>query len=144
MAVPLLFAALSIIVGLSRSERVVGVQKMLSGTALVINLLVALLILAYTLSGQRIVFQVGLWPAPYGITIFADALTGIMLTVVGLLSLLLLPYAMASLDGSRERLGYYPMALLLLMGANGAFITGDLFNLYVLSLIHISEPTRPY
>ncbi len=131
VAVPLLFAALSIIVGLSRGERVVGVQKMLSGTALVINLLVALLILAYTLSGQRIVFQVGLWPAPYGITIFADALTGIMLTVVGLLALLLLPYAMASLDGSRERLGYYPMALLLLMGANGAFITGDLFNLYV-------------
>ena len=31
----------------------------------------------------------------------------------------------------RERLGFYPMALLLLMGANGAFITGDLFNLYV-------------
>jgi len=54
-----------------------------------------------------------------------------MLTVVGLLSLLLLPYAMASLDSRRSRLGYYPMALLLLMGANGAFITGDLFNLYV-------------
>ncbi len=59
VAVPLLFAALSIIVGLSRSERVVGVQKVLSGAALVINLLVALLIFSYKLSGQRIVFQVG-------------------------------------------------------------------------------------
>jgi multicomponent Na+:H+ antiporter subunit D len=131
VAIPLLFAAISIMVGLSRRPRAIQFQKILSGSALGINLVVGLLILSYTLSGERIVFQMGLWPAPYGITVFADALTGVMLTVVGLLTLLLLPYAIASLDKSRARLGYYPMALLLLMGANGAFITGDLFNLYV-------------
>lgn len=131
VAVPLLFAALEIIAGLSRRSRIIQLQKVLSLVALVINLVVALLILSFTLTGERIVFQMGLWPAPFGITVYADALTGIMLAVVALLALLLLPYATASLDSSRERLGYYPMALLLLMGANGAFITGDLFNLYV-------------
>ena len=131
VAVPMLFATLEIMVGFWHDPRTVTIQKVLSMIALVTNFVVALLILAITLTGQRLVFQVGLWPAPYGITVYADALTGIMLVVTGLLALLLLPYAMASLDVSRERLGYYPMALLLLMGANGAFITGDLFNLYV-------------
>jgi len=131
VAIPLACAALGVIFQLLRGPSFVQVQKVLAGVALGSNLLVALLVLAYTLAGNRIVLQVGLWPAPFGITVYADALTGIMLTTNGLLALLIFPYALASLDLRRERLGYYPMALLLLMGVNGAFITGDLFNLYV-------------
>jgi multicomponent Na+:H+ antiporter subunit D len=131
VAIPLAFAALAVVFQLMRAPGYVRVQKVLALVAVISNLIVAIVILAYTLGGQRIVYQMGLWPAPFGITVFADALTGIMLVSGGLLALLALPYAMGSLDAGRERLGYYPMALLLLMGANGAFITGDLFNLYV-------------
>jgi multicomponent Na+:H+ antiporter subunit D len=131
VAIPLGFAALAVIFQLMRPAQYVPVQKVLALVAVISNFIVALVILAYTLAGGRLVYQMGLWPAPFGITVYADALTGIMLASGGLLALLVLPYAMASLDSRRERLGYYPMALLLLMGANGAFITGDLFNLYV-------------
>ena len=106
-------------------------QQILSAVALGINLVVGCVLLSFTLSGGRLAYQMGLWPAPFGITVYCDALTAIMLVSTGLLALLLLPFAVASLDRQRERLGFYPMALLLLMGANGAFITGDLFNLYV-------------
>ncbi len=131
VAIPLGFAALAVIFQLMRAAQYVPVQKVLALVAVISNFVVALVILAYTLTGGRLVYQMGLWPAPFGITVYADALTGIMLASGGLLALLVLPYAIASLDSRRERLGYYPMALLLLMGANGAFITGDLFNLYV-------------
>ncbi len=131
VAIPLAFATLAIVALLLRPPFYVRVQRVLAAVAVVLNFLVALLVLAYTLSAGRLVLQVGTWPAPYGITVYADALTGIMLTSGGLLALLVMPYAMASLNPRRERLGYYPMALLLLMGMNGAFITGDLFNLYV-------------
>ncbi|MBK8048966.1 MAG: hypothetical protein IPK16_18725 [Anaerolineales bacterium] len=131
VAIPLAFAALGIVFQLMRPTRAVPMQQFLAGIALVCNLAVASVLLVFTLSGGRLAFQMGLWPAPFGITVYADALTAIMLFFVGLLSLLLLPFAMASLDARRERQGFYPMALVLLMGANGAFITGDLFNLYV-------------
>ncbi len=131
VAIPLAFAALAAIFQVLKAAHYVRVQRVLALIAVISNFIVALVILVETLVGGPIVYQMGLWPAPFGITVYADALTGIMLTTGGLLALLALPYAMASLDSRRERLGYYPMALLLLMGANGAFITGDLFNLYV-------------
>jgi multicomponent Na+:H+ antiporter subunit D len=131
VAIPLAFAALAVVFQLMRAPQYVQVQKVLALVAVISNFVIALVIMTYTLAGNRLVFQMGLWPAPFGITVFADGLTGIMLASGGLLALLALPYAMGSLDSRRERLGYYPMALLLLMGANGAFITGDLFNLYV-------------
>lgn len=131
VAIPLAFAALEIIVQLVRPPRTTQIQQFFSWVALLANLAVALLLLLYTATGKRLVYQMGLWPAPFGITVYADTLTAIMLAMVGLLALLLLPFAIASLDMRRARLGFYPMALVLLMGANGAFITGDLFNLYV-------------
>ncbi len=131
VAIPLAFAALAAIFQVLKAAHYVRVQRVLALVAVISNFIVALVILVETLVGGPIVYQMGLWPAPFGITVYADALTGIMLASGGLLALMALPYAMASLDARRERLGYYPMALLLLMGANGAFITGDLFNLYV-------------
>ena len=131
VAIPLAFAALAAIFQVLKAAHYVRIQRVLALIAVISNFIIALVILVETLVGGPIVYQMGLWPAPFGITVYADALTGIMLASGGLLALLALPYAMASLDSRRERLGYYPMALLLLMGANGAFITGDLFNLYV-------------
>jgi multicomponent Na+:H+ antiporter subunit D len=131
VAIPLAFAALAVVLQLMRAPYYVQVQKVLAIIAVISNFVVALVIFAYTMTDGPIVFQMGLWPAPFGITVYADALTGIMLASGGLLALLIMLYAIGSLDSRRERLGYYPMALLLLMGANGAFITGDLFNLYV-------------
>ena len=131
VAIPLLFGALSLLMQGIRTPHRVRVQQILAGIAIGANLILALLLLSYTLSGGRMSFQMGLWPAPFGITVYIDGLSAIMLTTVGLLSALIFPFAVATMDAERSRLGFYPMALFLLMGANGAFITGDLFNLYV-------------
>lgn len=131
VAIPLLFGALCLLIQGMQTPYRVRIQQILAGIAIGANLVLALMLLAFTLSGGRMAFQMGLWPAPFGITVYIDGLSAIMLTTVGLLSALIFPFALATMDAERSRLGFYPMALFLLMGANGAFITGDLFNLYV-------------
>lgn len=75
--------------------------------------------------------QVGNWPAPFGITFVADHLSALMVLVTGVVAVVVALYALAEGDEPREHLGYYPLSQLLLFGVNGAFLTGDLFNLYV-------------
>jgi multicomponent Na+:H+ antiporter subunit D len=75
--------------------------------------------------------QMGGWPAPYGITFVADLFSALMVAVNGLLGCTVMVYSLASLDPARESHGYYPLFHVLLMGVSGAFLTGDIFNLYV-------------
>ncbi|MCC6458171.1 MAG: hypothetical protein IT328_24675 [Caldilineaceae bacterium] len=94
------------------------------------NLAVAILLLVVTLGGQRLVLQMGGWVAPFGITVYADGLSAIMLTLTAILAVATTFYAGGTLD-DRKRLNFYPLTMVLVMGVNGAFIAGDIFNLYV-------------
>jgi multicomponent Na+:H+ antiporter subunit D len=78
-----------------------------------------------------LVMQAGNWPAPFGITLAADLLSAIMVLLAGVLALAVAVFALGSLDAARQRFGYFPLFHILLMGVCGAFLTGDLFNLYV-------------
>lgn len=131
VAIPLIFGALGMLFQSVRPTRRVRIQQTFTGIGLGANLAMALIFLSFTLSGGRMAYQMGLWPAPFGISVYLDALTAIMLTMVGLLSVVIFPFALATMDAERTRAGFFPLMLFLLMGANGAFITGDLFNLYV-------------
>ncbi|MDW8098159.1 MAG: Na+/H+ antiporter subunit D [Anaerolineae bacterium] len=75
--------------------------------------------------------QVGNWPAPFGIILTADLFSAIMVVLTGLMGLAVVLYSLGSIDPNRERFGYHPLLHILLMGVCGAFLTGDLFNLYV-------------
>ncbi|HOB73046.1 MAG TPA: Na+/H+ antiporter subunit D [Phycisphaerae bacterium] len=75
--------------------------------------------------------QMGGWPAPFGITLVADLFGAIMVVLGGLMGLAVIVYSLASIDRGRERFGYHPLLHGLLMGVCGAFLTGDIFNLYV-------------
>ena len=75
--------------------------------------------------------QVGNWPAPFGIILAADLFSAIMVMVAAAVALVVAVYSHAAIDLRRIKYGYYPLFFFLLMGVNGAFLTGDLFNLYV-------------
>lgn len=75
--------------------------------------------------------QLGGWPAPFGITLVADLLSAIMVVLTGLMGLATAVYSLTNIDSNREAFGYYPLLHVLLMGVSGAFLTGDLFNLFV-------------
>jgi len=129
--IPLLFAASSLLVATRVNLRQMRVQRNLALIASVLNLGVALLLLHSTvIQDQRMVLHAGLWQAPFGITLVADALSAIMLTLTAVLMVTIVLYAIGTLD-QREGLNFHPLLLFLLMGVNGAFLAGDLFNLYV-------------
>jgi len=75
--------------------------------------------------------QVGGWAAPYGITLVADLLAALMVLVTALVGLAVAVYATAEIDESSLARGFFPFFHVLLLGVCGAFLTGDLFNLYV-------------
>jgi multicomponent Na+:H+ antiporter subunit D len=75
--------------------------------------------------------QIGNWPAPFGITLVADLLSAIMLMITGVVGLAVVLFALGDNDTRREAYGYFPLFHVLIMGVSGAFLTGDLFNLYV-------------
>jgi len=75
--------------------------------------------------------QMGGWQAPYGITLVADLFSAIMVLLTGLMGVTIAVYSLTSIDNKRVAFGYYPLLHFLLMGVCGAFLTGDLFNLYV-------------
>lgn len=77
------------------------------------------------------VMQVGSWIAPFGITLVADLLSAIMLVTVAFVSVVIMIYSPGFIEKKIQNAGYYPLVFSLLMGVNGAFVTGDIFNLYV-------------
>lgn len=69
------------------------------------------------------------WSAPFGIALMADRLSALMLLLTSVLALAALHYAMQR--WSRIGVHFHPLFQILLMGINGAFLTHDLFNLFV-------------
>ena len=96
------------------------------------GLFIASLVLLHKVQTDGIqVAWMGSWPAPYGITLVADLLSAIMVVVTGVIGLAVAVYSLATMTRSHEAFGYYPLLHLMLAGVAGAFLTGDIFNLYV-------------
>ena len=127
IVLPLLVAALQLLVGEKRRRTVLALS-VASCVALV--LLAAALMQAVSDDGAlAAVYRIGDWPARFGIVLVADRLSALMVLLAGVLALALLPYA---LGRWQHRGGHFqPLLQFLLMGLNGAFLTGDLFNLFV-------------
>jgi len=75
--------------------------------------------------------QMGGWPAPFGITLVADHFSAVMVVITAVINLAVVSYCRADVQESLHRRGYYPLLQTLTGGICGAFLTGDLFNLYV-------------
>jgi len=108
-----------------RMQRIVNV----AGAALL--LAAGATLLGVVWSGGIHAVQIGNWPAPFGITFVADLLSAIMVTLAGITGTAVAVYSLVTVDSRREHFGYYPLFHVLLMGICGAFLTGDMFNLFV-------------
>ncbi|HWL61392.1 MAG TPA: monovalent cation/H+ antiporter subunit D [Steroidobacteraceae bacterium] len=75
------------------------------------------------------VYTIGNWAAPFGIVLVVDRLAAVMVTLSAVVSLATMVYAISRWD--RPGQPFHSLFQLLTMGLNGAFLTGDLFNLFV-------------
>lgn len=71
------------------------------------------------------------WDAPFGITLVSDMLSALLVFMTSIILLMVLLYSFNAIDEKREAYYYYPITQFLITGVNGAFTTGDIFNLFV-------------
>lgn len=129
VVVPLFAAGLAL--ALWRHGRAQGVISVVALSAV----LVASVVLLGAADDGPLVLDVGGWAAPVGIDLVADRLSALMLTVSSAVTLCVLLYSLAQgvEDGDAETpiAIFHPTYLVLTAGVANAFLSGDLFNLYV-------------
>jgi len=105
--------------------------------------LIASLILLATVwnSGKPIVFQIGAWPAPFGISIVGDLLSATMAVMCQVVLACGMLYALGCKDQCTQYPMFYPLFLTLATGLTGAMLTGDLFNLFVFAELLVMSGT---
>lgn len=129
-AAPLLIPLLGMLLSLALWRRPTA-QRYTALFTTAAGLAAALALLGQTLRGGVQTLQVGNWPAPFGVTLAVDLFGAIMLSVSGLVGLCVAVFAVQAMDRARVSGGFYMLFHALLLGVNGAFSTGDIFNLYV-------------
>ncbi|VWX55670.1 putative K(+)/H(+) antiporter subunit D [Burkholderiales bacterium 8X] len=130
--VPMLTAALMLLLGEQRRKT----KSALSVVSGLVGLLTALALLRWVNAvdtgdgpGSVGVYLPGNWRAPFGIVLVADRLSSMMVALTGVVAFAASIYSTSRWD--RAGVHFHPLLQLQLMGLNGAFLTGDLFNLFV-------------
>ncbi len=129
IALPILFPlALIILLIFVRSKRHAGLISIFGSLVLfAISLYLLLLVTRH----EVIVLQMGGWKAPFGISLVLDYLSVLMLVVSSFIVLAISFYAYRFIRNENFGSKFYVFFFSITMGVNGAFLTGDAFNLYV-------------
>jgi multicomponent K+:H+ antiporter subunit D len=124
---PLLSAAVMMLLG----EKHRPLKARINLLSTLAGLLVAALLMAQVQQGSTSigVYLPGNWEAPFGIVLVADRLAALMMVLTGIIASCALLFALARWD--RAGSSFHAMFQIQLMGLYGAFLTGDLFNLFV-------------
>jgi multicomponent Na+:H+ antiporter subunit D len=96
-----------------------------------LGLLASIALMVVVLDAGVVAGQMGNWPAPFGITLVADLLSAVMVLITAITGFAVAIYALGDITERQAKLGYHALFQILLAGVTGAFLTGDLFNLYV-------------
>ncbi len=97
-------------------------------TSILLVVISASLLLVSDQQGTQL-YVLGDWQPPYGIVLVADRLSTLMVLLTAVLALAAQLYACAGDD--RKGMYFHPLFMFQVMGINGAFLTGDIFNLFV-------------
>ncbi len=126
IAVPLIGAALSLLAISSRAA-----QRVISITCAAATLALSVTILIGVDRDGTEVAAIGDWPAEIAINLVADRFAALMLTISSTMLLAVLLYAIGQATDDERSRWYHPAYLVLIAGVCGAFLAGDLFNLFV-------------
>ncbi len=126
---PMLAAALMLLMGERRRTWKTLVNVVSSACSLAVA--VALLVWVDGSGGPAAigVYLPGNWPVPFGIVLVADRLAAMMLVLSATVVLASVLFSVARWHGAGVH--FHPLMQIQLMGLSGAFLTGDLFNLFV-------------
>jgi len=128
-ALPVLIPLLAGTLVLLLERRGIAAQRVAAWISMGALLVAAVLLLRAADQGPLLVYLLGDWPARLGIALMVDRVNALLVLTTALLAIAALLYACAGWD--RRAPHFHALFLLQLAGLNGAFLTGDLFNLFV-------------
>ncbi len=129
IALPILIPlAGAILVALGGWGRI-GVQRALSVLTSLATLGCAIALVGLADEGAVLAYHMGGWPAPFGISLVLDRLSSLMVMLTSVVSLLAILFATRGQDARGKH--FHFLIQMQVLGINGAFLTGDLFNLFV-------------
>jgi len=123
--IPLLGGMLQVFMGYAP----VSLRRTLALTTTVLMLAAAIVLLVLADDGSYRAYAFGNWQPPFGIVLVLDRLAALMLVMTAVLALFCHIYSIGGADGSNRQ--FHTLFLFQLLGLNIAFLTGDLFNLFV-------------
>lgn len=124
--IPFLFAILLLFF-----KESVLMQRILVMTGLFFSTVSALYLVFVVKEDGIQTVTLGSWPAPFGITMVSDMLSALLVTTTLIITFFVVLYSFYAIDEGREKNFYYPAILFMITGINGAFTTGDIFNMFV-------------
>src|SRR5690606_34488963 len=106
-------------------------QRYLSVGGSLIGLMVAFRLFARVQESGILTLNSANWDAPFGIVFVADTLSVTLVLLTSIACFAVSIFSSVGLSRQRMLYGYFPDCLFLIIGLHGAFLTGDIFNLYV-------------
>lgn len=107
----------------------IQIRRVSSVVLSILTLIVSISLLLTVQADGTQIYAIGDWQAPFGIVLVADPLSTLLVVLTSLLSVVCLLYACAGDDEKGNF--FHPLVHFLTLGVNGAFLTGDAFNLFV-------------
>jgi multicomponent Na+:H+ antiporter subunit D len=123
--IPVILMILHLVIRKQRTAAISGI----SGSML--NMISSVVIVREVMKGNVLTLVVGGWEAPFGITIVIDPMSALFLVVSSVIILAISMFAIRTPLGKTHLSKFYFFFFTLILGINGAFIAGDIFNLYV-------------
>ncbi|MCH7403514.1 proton-conducting transporter membrane subunit [Belliella kenyensis] len=109
----------------------VNAQRLITIICSIISVGIATWLFKEVYQNGILTMQAGEWQAPFGITFVADLFSTTMVLLTAISGMAVGIFSTGSIRNARLKFGYFPILNFLLMGLHGAFLTGDIFNLYV-------------
>ncbi|MCM2442700.1 Na+/H+ antiporter subunit D [Agrobacterium vitis] len=106
-------------------------QPMIALPTLVLLVLIDLALLLEVIKDGPLTVMMGRWLPPFGIAFTVDITGALFALISAIVALACGVYGLTDINTSGRRYGFYPFLLVLMAGVSGAFLTGDIFNLYV-------------
>ncbi|MET3114323.1 multicomponent Na+:H+ antiporter subunit D [Pedobacter sp. CG_S7] len=107
------------------TQRVLSIIGCFAGFLLSVNLFTKVF------NGSILIMNAANWEAPFGIVFVADTFSTTLVLLTSIAALAVSIFSATGVGRARMLYGYFPIFHILIMGLNGAFLTGDIFNLYV-------------